>query len=124
GNGFAITSFACWLPVPGNDRLLLVLSPVWCETTTSATATTNQTPRTTNRWRTENRPSAYRTLVIARALFSRIARHHGPSTTGVCQPRFEAPRVRRGAVRAFALQCCSRVVASVTSTGVEVDAND
>src|SRR5450755_2387376 len=63
GNDFARMSAACWLSVPGNDRLSLVLSPSRCETATSTTETTNQTPSTMKRRRTENRPTAYKTPV-------------------------------------------------------------
>ncbi len=56
GNDFASESVAFWLPVPGSDTLSLVLSPIWCDTATSAIATTSHTASTTNRRRAQNPP--------------------------------------------------------------------
>ena len=63
GNDVSSVSVAFWLLVPGKDRLSLVLSPIRWDTPTSATATTNHTPSTTNRRRTQNLPTPYRTAV-------------------------------------------------------------
>src|ERR1700744_5983499 len=49
---------ASWLLVPGRDRLSFVLSPIRCETATSAIVATNHTPSTTNRRRTHIRATA------------------------------------------------------------------
>ena len=57
GNDLVSASEACWLLVPGNVTLSLVLSPRWCETPTSATAIRTQRARTAKRYRTLNRAS-------------------------------------------------------------------
>src|SRR4051812_26699799 len=57
-------SVACWLSVPGSDRLSFVLLPSACETATSATVATNHTAMTNTRRRTQNRASPYSTPVM------------------------------------------------------------
>ena len=64
GNGFCKVSVALWLLVPGSDRLSLVFSPICCDIPTRATATTNQTPTTMNRRRTQKCAIRYRTPVM------------------------------------------------------------
>src|SRR5215470_2981151 len=55
GNDLASASAACWLPVPGNVTLSLVLSPRRCDTPTSATAIRIHRATTAKRYRTLNR---------------------------------------------------------------------
>ena len=57
GKDLLSASVACWLLVPGNVELSLVLSPSWWDTATSATVTKIQTARTAKRCRTLNRAS-------------------------------------------------------------------
>ena len=64
GNDFWSVEAASWLFVPGSDELSFVLLPSWCETATSAIVTATQAAITTNRWRTQSRPSRYSTPVI------------------------------------------------------------
>ena len=65
GNGFCKVSVACWLFVPGSERLSLVLSPSRWETRTTAIVPTSHTARTSQRCLAQNRPVPYSNPVIS-----------------------------------------------------------
>src|ERR1700691_4266169 len=101
GNEWLSVSVACWLSVPGSDRLSLVFSPNPCETPTSAIVTSSHTAIVTKRCRTQNFASPYSTPVTAQYSWLGVAtRQSSPLGVGVSSVVFRSRGHRRARMAA------------------------